>query len=195
MKIAAVVLAAGMSRRMGADKLTLPWGEHTVIEQVLTTLEQAGVAQICLVSGATRASLEMLLAGRALQMAFNPNYADGEMIRSLQVGLAALPAEVDAALVVLGDQPQIEVAVLRAVLEAAANAPGRLVIPSYQMRRGHPWLLPHRLWPMVMGLKPPDTLRDFLNRCAEDVYYIDVKNDSVLQDLDTPEDYQRQKPN
>ena len=194
MKIAAVVLAAGMSRRMGRDKLSLPWGQHTVIEQVISILGKAGVLPIRLVCGATQAHLKQLLTGHDLEFVYNPDFADGEMIRSLQVGLDDLPANLEGTLVVLGDQPHIELEIVDMVLDTAVGRPQQLVIPSYQMRRGHPWYLPRRYWPLVQQLQPPETLRDFLNRHRDDVYYINVNRASILLDLDTPEDYLHHKP-
>jgi molybdenum cofactor cytidylyltransferase len=63
-------------------------------------------------------------------------------------------------------------------------------MPSYQMRRGHPWVLPRRFWSDVRLMKPPQTMRDFHNSHARDIEYVVVETDSILQDLDTPEQYQ-----
>lgn len=194
MTVAAVVLAAGSSRRMGRDKLTLPWGEHTVIEQVLASLQTGGVSEIWLVTGAAHAALDACLAGRDLHLVYNPDHAGGEMTRSLQVGLNSLPPQASAALVVLGDQPQIEPEVVQAVVQAYQQQQAGLVVPSYQRRRGHPWLLSRRYWLEVLALSAPETLRDFLNRRANDVYYINTGRESILLDLDTPQDYQEQRP-
>jgi molybdenum cofactor cytidylyltransferase len=69
-----------------------------------------------------------------------------------------------------------------------------LVIPSYQMRRGHPWLVSRSLWNELLELKPPETLRSFLNRHLEDIHYVEVDNAGILLDLDTPGDYEKHKP-
>jgi molybdenum cofactor cytidylyltransferase len=62
------------------------------------------------------------------------------------------------------------------------------------MRRGHPWLVDRALWPELLALQSPYTLRDFLTAHAGEIRYLDVDTDSILQDLDTPEDYTQQKP-
>ncbi len=186
--IAAVVLAAGLSQRMGRFKLLLPWGEHTVIGRVVATLESAEIRRIIVVTGHRAADVEAALAGSSAAIAFNPAYASGEMLSSIQVGLRAIGAGVEAALLCLGDQPQMELATVRAVL-AAGQAAGwkRIVIPSCRMQAGHPILLPARLWPEIGAC--PGTLRDVLAAHRADTHYVAVDAPTVLADLDTPEDY------
>ncbi len=191
--IGAVVLAAGRSQRMGRPKMVLPWGETTVIGRVVEVLLASGVEDIVIVTGGARKEVESALAGYPLRIVYNPDYADGEMTRSLQVGLYALGTRVEAALVVLGDQPQIEQTVLEAVIGAYEQG-SQLVVPSYQIRRGHPWLVARSLWDSLLELRSPETLRDFLNDYASEIVYLDVDTPSIIQDLDTPDDYHRFRP-
>lgn len=116
------------------------------------------------------------------------------MVVSLQVGLARLPDEIQAALVVLGDQPQLSVDVISLLLDAYNRSASALVVPSYQMRRGHPWLIDRSLWAEVRNLAPGDTLRSFLNSNVEKIFYINTDLEAVIQDLDTPDDYDRYRP-
>ncbi len=116
--IGAVVLAAGRSQRMGRPKMILPWGETTVIGQVAKVLLAVGVDDVLVVTGGARDEVEGALTGVPVRTVFNPGFANGEMIQTLQVGLVALDRDVDAALVVLGDQPQIEQPVVRSVVTA-----------------------------------------------------------------------------
>ena len=193
-QIGAIILAAGLSRRMGTPKMVLPWGETTVIGQVIGVLAGAGVGEIVVVSGGARQQVESALQGLPARPVFNPRYAEDPMVFSLQVGLASLPAGVEAALVALGDQPQIEAQVVRRLIEVHRERGAPLVVPSFHMHRGHPWLVDRRLWPEVMALRPPHTLRDILNEHASQIEYLAVDSDSILRDLDTPEDYARQRP-
>jgi len=192
--IAAVVLAAGRSQRMGRPKLALPWGATTVIGQVVEVLRLAGLEQIIVVTGGAHQEVVAALQSQPVYIVFNPDYASGEMIRSLQVGLAACDERVEAALVVLGDQPQIEATVVRSVMAAHEQEARPLVAPSYQMRRGHPWLAARPLWGALLALRPPATLRDFLEEQAGSVWYVQVDTPTILQDLDTPEDYLHFRP-
>jgi molybdenum cofactor cytidylyltransferase len=185
---------------MGRPKLTLPWGETTVIGRVVSVLAQAGVADLRVVTGGAVTQVEKALQslrlpqGVALQAIHNPAYLQGEMLSSCQAGLASLQRRCEAALVVLGDQPQIEVGVVQAVMQAYRTSGAALVVPSYQMRRGHPWFLDRQLWPAVLALQAPQTLRDFLHTHADRIQYVAVESASILQDLDTPEDYRRYGP-
>ncbi len=187
--IPAIVLAAGLSRRMGRFKLTLPWDGTTVVGQVVATLTVAGLADIVVVTGHRAGEVEAALAGTAAQTAHNPDYASGEMLSSIQVGVQEVMAGVwKAALLCLGDQPQMQVATVQAVL--AAGAPddwSRIIIPSYEMRAGHPILLPAWLWPEILACT--GTLRDVLAAHRRQTYYLAVDTPSVLADLDTSEDY------
>jgi molybdenum cofactor cytidylyltransferase len=189
--ITALILAAGLSARMGRPKLLLPWGETTVLGQVITIYQEAGVEDILVVTGAFREEIEALADGRA-RTVHNPDFASGEMLSSIQVGLGNLSAE--AALVALGDQPQVQEVSVRLILEAYGDTRASLIVPSYQMRRGHPWLISQLHWAEIQAMGPPETMRDFLNQRADEIHYVSVDTPSILQDLDTPQDYQEGKP-
>jgi molybdenum cofactor cytidylyltransferase len=190
----AVVLAAGRSQRMGRPKLTLPWGDTTVVGQVVKVLVSSGVEDVIVVTGGDSESIDVALKGLPVRTIFNPDYANGEMLMTLQLGLAALSEKVEAALVVLGDQPQIDPAVVQSVIFGYINDAHSLVVPSYQKRRGHPWLVVRQLWKTLLDMRPPATMRDFLNQQIACLHYVNVDTPSILQDLDTPEDYQRFNP-
>jgi molybdenum cofactor cytidylyltransferase len=201
--IAAIILAAGLSQRMGQAKMLLPWGDTTVIGQVVETVLAGGIEKIVVVTGGNQAQIEAALRAKRAELAervqpvdfvFNLNYADGEMLKSLQVGLKSLDPSAEAALMVLGDQPQMQAATLRLVCAAFRRTGARLVIPSYQLRRGHPWLIERSLWPDILKLPAPATLRDFLKAFEESIFYQVVDTPTILKDLDTPEDYAREKP-
>jgi molybdenum cofactor cytidylyltransferase len=192
--ISAIVLAAGLSQRMGVPKMTLPWGSTTVIGQVVSVLTQAGVEDILVVTGGARQQVEEALKKLPARPVFNPRYGEDHMLLSLQVGLVNLPEGSAATLVALGDQPQMQVAVVKAVLEAYQVTGAALVVPSFKMRRGHPWLVDHSLWSEILTLQPPQTMRQVLNIHAGQIYYLPVDNASILRDLDTPEDYESERP-
>lgn len=178
---------------MGRFKLTLPWAGRTVIGQVVAGLHTAGLAEIVVVVGHRAAEVEAALTETAARCVFNPNYADGEMLSSVQTGLAMLDQRSTAALLCLGDQPQLEPATVAAILAAGQAADWQtIVIPSYQMHAGHPILLPRWLWDEVLACR--GTLREVLARHRGQTSYLVVQTPTVLADLDTPEDYQAQHP-
>jgi molybdenum cofactor cytidylyltransferase len=186
--IGAIILAAGRSRRMGRNKMLLPFAAATVLETVV--MEVAACAQVTervVVTGHQPDQIAALLGPYPVYCVFNPAYAQADMLVSIQVGLRALSAEVSAALIVLGDQPRIERTIVQQVI--AAHRPQTIVIPSYQMQRGHPILIDRALWPAVLALPETAALRDFIRAHEERIRYVVVETDSVLKDLDTPEDY------
>lgn len=195
LKIGAVVLAAGMSRRMGRPKMILPWGDTTVIGRVVQVLSQAGIENILVVTGGAHREVGASLAGTSAQTLFNPDYEQDSMTISLQAGLSRLvEQDVGAALVVLGDQPQIERGIVEAVVAEFHRTQARLVVPSVAMRRGHPWIVARPLWEAILSMSPDETLRDFLNEHADEISYVEVESTSILRDLDTPGDYERERP-
>jgi len=127
-------------------------------------------------------------------LVYNKDYTNGEMLTSIQVGLRALGDNVDGILVVLGDQPQIEVHVVIEIVERYNASEHPIIVPSFKMHRGHPWLLDKIFWDEILALKPPMRLHDFLNAHINDIDYVNVDTPSVLQDLDTQQDYSRFKP-
>ncbi len=192
--ISAVVLAGGESKRMGQPKMLLSWGGSTVLEHVIGILKDGGVDEILVVTGAGRAAVESLCAAQNVRTAFNAGFSQNEMLGSLQTGLRAMTESTEAALVTLGDQPQIQAETARAVVAAWKQSKSPLVVPSYRQHRGHPWVLGRSLWNEVLGMQAPESPREFLNRHSSDIHYVVVDSPTVLQDIDTPEDYQQARP-
>lgn len=194
MRVGAIVLAAGESRRMGQPKMSLAWGKTTVLGQVIRVLRSAGVQDVMVITGAGREGVEKICEPEGVRAIYNAGYGEGEMLVSLQVGLQAMLPTADAALVTLGDQPQIEEKTVRRVVQAWSRSKSSLIVPSHQKRRGHPWLVGRVLWQEILALRPPETPRDFLNRHASEIEYLDVDSGSILADLDTPDDYLKLRP-
>ncbi len=191
--VGAVVLAAGMSRRMGQAKLVLPYQGTTVIRAVLSALHTAGISPLIAVSGGAHEAVEAEI-GRLpfpVVIARNPDPDRSEMMDSLRIGMAKLPDHLEAFLVVLGDQPQLQPEIVAQLVLEFRKTGQPLIIPSYQLRRGHPWLIGRSLWAELAGMEPHQTMRDFLNRHSSSIHYLAVDTSSVLEDLDTPEDYLR----
>ncbi len=191
-RVAAIVLAAGRSTRMGRPKQTLPWGKTTMIAEVVWRLQAGGFSEIVVVTGAERESVEAALAAAPVRFAFNPDFETSEMARSLQVGLRTLPENCMAALVALGDQPQMEPATARAVIQRWRETQAPVVAPIHQGQRGHPLLFDRAAWPEVFALPAEANPRDFL-RAAGRIEWVEVGTDSILRDIDTPDDYARER--
>ena len=192
--ISAIILAAGESKRMGRPKMLLPWGTTTVLGQVISTFRQAGVDPILVVTGGAHQQVEQVIHQYGAQSVFNDFYSSGEMLSSLQLGLTAQTDQVQATLIGLGDQPQIQVGTVELICATFRDKKSKLIVPSYQHRRGLPWLVERSLWKELLTLRSPQSPRDFLNKHAKEIEYVTVNTPTVLADLDTPQDYQTSHP-
>jgi len=199
MRIAAVILAAGKSTRMGSPKMLLPWGGITIVEHVISVFAKAGVNNILVITGGAREQVEAII--RECQKkypvgsVFNEDYMAGDMLSSMQYGLRYLSErDSEAALIGLGDQPQVQERSVRLLCEAYSQTQSPLVVPSFHMRRGHPWLVARELWDEVIAMQSAQTPRDFLNAHAKDIQYVEMDTPTILADLDTPEEYLKFKP-
>jgi molybdenum cofactor cytidylyltransferase len=201
MNISAIILAAGESKRMGQPKMTLKWGESTVLEHVISIFAKAGLDDILVVTGSHKNEVDEIVFRSKkrypVRSIFNEDFASGEMLSSIQRGLRVLtPPPLSrkergaAAMIGLGDQPQVQEGSVRMVCDAFQKTGNPLVVPSYQMRRGHPWLIARELWNDFLAITHPQTPRDFLRANAEKIQYVEVDTESILLDLDTPQDYQ-----
>ena len=197
--ISAIILAAGQSKRIGQPKMLLPWGRVTVIERVVSVFASAGIEDILVITGGDNERVfEIVLRCSKyypVRSTHNQEYQNREMLSSIQCGLRYLSGEsIEAAMIGLGDQPQVHAENVRTVYNAFLRTKNELVVPSFRMRRGHPWLVARSLWDEILEMGPEQTARDFLNRHAKKIHYVDVESPSILADLDTLEDYYKSRP-
>lgn len=190
-EISAIILAAGKSTRMKRPKLMLPWGNATILESVVGAVQANDIADIIVVTGAFHRQIAALLDPQHIKLAFNPDFENDSMLCSLQVGLKALPSSAQAALVALADQPMINKDIIGRLLKEFRSKQPCFLVPSFQEHRGHPWIFDRQYFDEIMAFPVETTMRDFLNRHAAEITYLNVESDSVLVDIDTPEDYQR----
>jgi molybdenum cofactor cytidylyltransferase len=192
--VAALILAAGLSRRMGSPKMVLPWEETTVLGKVVEVFSAAGVRTIFIVTGGDRDEVEheITRVNKKIPVTpvYNPAHENGGMLSSILEGLNAIPEDSEAVLIGLGDQPQVEIATVKNILDLFDQKRPGIIIPSYNHRRGHPILLDAAMVRELKTSRPETTLRDFLNTHHGEISYI-TADISVLQDLDTPQDYEK----
>jgi molybdenum cofactor cytidylyltransferase len=189
--IAAVILAAGRSIRMGRSKLELPWENgRSIISHVVNVFLRGGASPVLVVSGGMREAIEASLKGMEVDFVYNPDYAKGGMLSSLKVGLRALETRrIKGALVSPADLPLLLPTTVRRLIQAWEDEKPSIVAPSYEKHRGHPVLISKMESRAIQKLSDDQTLRDFLRQREGEISYLVVDDPGVLYDLDTPEDY------
>ena len=184
----AIILAAGSSRRMGSQKLLLPYGNSTIIETVIDNVLNSSVDHVMLVLGPKKEEILQVVGNRPVKFCHNREHEKG-MLSSVICGIRALPAEAVSALIFLGDQPGIPPAVTNSVIEAYNEELYGIVIPVNNNRRGHPLLVDMKYRKKVEHLDLEEGLRSLRHQFPEDVLEVEVNEPGILVDIDTREDY------
>jgi molybdenum cofactor cytidylyltransferase len=175
---------------MGASKVLLPLGETTVLGRIIQELARSVVERTVVVVGHDAERVVQSLRGRDVSIARNDDYEAG-MLSSVRCGLRALPEECHAVLVALGDQPRLRASVVDALFVAHARTQKGIVVPVHTGRRGHPILVSNTYRAEILGRHDDTGLRGLLREHPDDVLEVDVPDESVLLDMDRPEDYAR----
>ncbi len=187
-RVAAVVLAAGRSTRMGAvNKLIAEIGGKPLVRIAAEQALASTAKPVIVVTGHQREKVEAALAGLPVRVVHNPDYAEG-LGGSLKTGIAALPDTADGAIVCLGDMPQIDAALINQLIAAFDPERGALVVvPSIDGRRGNPVVWSRRFFPALTGIQGDIGARHLIGSYAEAVVEVPVAGDAALTDVDTPE--------
>lgn len=187
--IAGIVLAAGLSTRMGQAKLLLDWDGRSVIRRTVESVAAAGLGEVLVVVGPAHAALAEALAGVAVRFVVNPNPEAGQA-GSVVVGVRALGPGAEAVLIALGDQPTVPAEVIAALLDAFARGGRPIAAPRYRGVRGNPVLFAASIFPELVALAGDQGARPVVERDPTRVTLVDFDL-PMPRDLDTPEDYER----
>jgi molybdenum cofactor cytidylyltransferase len=182
-QVAAILLAAGQSSRMGAFKPLLPFGNKTVIECCIDYLRGGGVETIVVVLGHRAEDVRKKLTG--VTFAFNPD-PNSEMGASIAAGVQQLPPAVQATLIALSDHPAVPANVVSNLVRKWKEG-ARLVIPTWQNRGGHPVLVDLTFKPELLNLS--GGLRAFFDIHSEEIRRLPVDSPFIARDMDTWDDY------
>jgi probable phosphoglycerate mutase len=188
--ISAVILAAGRSGRMGVSKPLLALRGKTVLEVVLDTFREAGVADIVAVVGHARDRLVPLLGRTATRWVENPNPGRG-MFSSVKIGCAAVQNGSEAVFIHPADVPLIRPATLQGLAACLRSSGKQMVVPTHAGQRGHPPLLAAALIPELLAYGGKRGLRGFLAAHESDLEVMPCDDPGVVLDMDTPQDYER----
>lgn len=187
-KIAAIILAAGGSSRMGQPKLLLDWHGQPLIHWVVRLALSAGCAPVIVVTGANPEAVKQALNGLPLTYTHNPDWQKGQST-SVKAGVSALPHDTDAVLVFLGDQPHIPLRVpreLMRIFQQEKPAEG-ILIPSFNDKRANPVLLERRVFDSLKTLEGDAGARSIFSQ--QPVRLIPFDLPDLLLDIDAPDDY------
>lgn len=186
MTTAALIVAAGMSSRMGDFKPMLSIGSISIAQRVVATFQQAGVDKIVMITGYNALALERHLAGNGIVFLRNENYETTQMFESACIGLAYLRDKCDRVLFTPVDIPLFTSATVQTLLQTDAE----LASPVCDGKIGHPTLIASALIPAILADAGEGGLRGAMDRCPAEMKRIPVADRGILHDADTPEDYQ-----
>jgi molybdenum cofactor cytidylyltransferase len=187
--IAAVVMAAGRSRRMAPHNkllVTDPSGK-TMIARVVDNVLSSNARPILVVTGHMHEQIEAVLGGRPVRYVHAPDYAQG-LAESLKTGIAAVPPECAAAIVCLGDMPLVTGRMIDRLLAMYDPDEGRsIVLPTFRGKQGNPMIWDRRYFPEILGISGDSGARFLVGKYAEQVAEVEMADDAVLRDFDTTE--------
>jgi len=184
----AIVLAAGLSSRMGTQKLLLPFDGKTIVEHVVGNILNSGITRILVVLGADHLEIEEVLKAWPVKIVRNENFQDG-MHTSVISGVKVLPSNAKAVLIFLGDQPFISENVIQKVVEAWKSSGKGIVIPLFDGKRGHPPLYDMKLRSELSALNPKVGLRSVAQKFPDDIFEVETFCPEIVRDIDTKIDY------
>lgn len=188
--LGAVVVAAGLSRRMGAFKPMLPLGDSTLIRSLLQRLRIAGADYIVLVVGREGDRLIQHVADLGVDWVGNPDFATTDMFRSVCIGLERIQGRCGRILFTPGDSPCFSPTSGVRLNQAMEQTGADILIPAYQGRRGHPILLANRVLPYLLTYRGTGGLRGALQMYPGPQQVLELEDPGLVLDADTPEDYQ-----
>ncbi|RMF28159.1 MAG: nucleotidyltransferase family protein [Chloroflexi bacterium] len=188
LQVAAIILAAGASRRFGQPKQLLPWQGKPLLVHIADVALASQARPVIVVLGSRFSAMRRALGDRPLQIVHNPRWPQG-LSTSVRAGLAALPPEADAALFLQADQPGLTAALLDRLIARFRQGDALIVAPAYQGRRGTPVLFARPLFDELRRVQGDRGGRGLLQRYADRVALVEVDSPLLLADFDTPEEW------
>jgi molybdenum cofactor cytidylyltransferase len=189
--VAALILAAGESSRMGKDKALLAYHGHSFLETIIGNLRQAGIDRILVVLGHHAAQIRQSFASEHAQVVVNEDYRLGQT-SSLQVGLKALDLPPsDGILLCLVDHPAVSPGIMKRILLAHSESGAPVVVPVHQGRRGHPVFIGRALFQEILALGPGEGANSVIRKYCDSTYWLEVDEGGVVLDVDDSEQYQQ----
>ena len=202
--ITGILLAAGLSTRMGEPKQLLKFGKNTIVETVVDNMLNSMFSEVIVVVGHCAEKIQIALGKRKVRIIFNSDYQKG-MLTSAQAGIRALNITDDTNSrkdseqpdrhgfsLMLVDQPFITSDLIDKVIHAYSHTEKDIAVPSYNNRRGHPVIFNNQYANAILALSADSGgVRSLFKSYSHDIHYVTVDTDDVLRDIDYPDDYKR----
>jgi len=186
--INAIVLAAGQSKRMGKPKPLLHFRNTAFLEQIISQLKRSNVDRITVVLGAGAETIKKSIDLSGTDVVVNKDYRKGQL-SSLIAGLENIPADTEAILVCLVDNPFITKAVVNRLISKFKETKSPIVVPVFNKKRGHPALFARSLFKELRNAPAQEGARHVLHSNEEKILKLEMPESGILVSIDTPEDY------
>lgn len=190
--VSAIVLAAGMSARMGQNKLLLLFKGKPLIAHAVDILLASEIDEIIVVLGNEADKVQEKLRGRQVRLIENPDFREG-LSTSVRAGVTAVSRQADGIMVYLADQPLLESADVNRILRAfvhAKDAGKSIVVPFFDRQRGNPVLLDSSYREAILGVVGDVGCKGVIKRYPDQVFVLQMESDHVIRDMDTIEEYE-----
>ncbi|MDX2250326.1 MAG: nucleotidyltransferase family protein [Bacteroidia bacterium] len=191
--ISAILLAAGMSRRMGAEnKLLLPFRGKPLVAHIIEEILASQPGEIIVVTGHEAEEINFLLKDKPVKIVYNEKYSEG-MTTSIQAGVRNANETSEGYMICLSDQPLITAAEYRLIVDAFLREKRTdektIQVPIFEGKRGNPVIFSFVYRAIILEHKRMEGCREIISGNPSHVHYLSVENSHILTDIDTPEDY------
>jgi len=190
LKITGIILAAGLSRRMGTVKSLLPFGDTLLLDRVIENAYQSELANLVVVLGYEAEGIREKINFQESQIIINPDYKMGQS-SSLRAGLGAVPDDSNGAMFLLGDQPFVGKKIINDLIRAFEERPSNLIIPTCLGKRGNPVLAHRAIFQIIQEITGDTGARVLFHSLKEQIREVEVSDPGIHLDVDTIEDYQQ----
>ncbi len=187
-KVTGVILAAGMSSRMGKTKQSLPFKGSTILGHVIEQAKLSYLEDIILVLGYDQVNIQAHINNTGIKIVQNPNYKKGQSA-SLKVGIDNINNSSDAAMFLLGDQPTVKAPTINCLIDAYNTTNKKIVFPTFNGKRGNPVIMDSSLFQDIKKLSGDTGGRAIFETYKTSILKVPVLDKNILVDIDTREDY------
>ncbi len=190
-RFGAIILAAGMSSRMGDFKILLPWKDkRPILLHVIEKYVALEIDPIFVITGRDADQVKKVVSDLPVTCVYNPIFETGEILSSVKTGLRVMPDDVSAVFINPADMPRIPKSIIQDMQKSYMRQ--KIIAPRYDGQRGHPILLDRVYWEAMLNLPDDSAPRDVIKANKQHIIFIETDDDGILIDIDTPETYQRE---